>query len=227
MKITLKAVVSTSETLEPWQEQLLGRVFRCPVANEYGARDAGILAYRCPEGCMHITAENCVIEVLSPKTHEPLGVGESGVLAVTDLHNLSSRGCGICLGTLPEFRVKHAAAGGHCHYSRMSRGEKMICFWGTTACWSTVILSGSCCARCRAWARSSSGRNRSTKPGLLLVRQTPDAIIDEASILAQLKKVLPDTVVAIEYVDEITPTTSGKLRYAIRECPLPDGRKTS
>ena len=62
---------------------------------------------------------------------------------------------------------------------------------------------------------------------LLLVRQTPDAVIDEASILAQLKKVLPDTVVAIEYVDEIAPTASGKLRYAIRECPLPDGRKTS
>ena len=36
---------------------------------------------------MHITAENCVIEVLSPKTHEPLEKGESGVLAVTDLHN--------------------------------------------------------------------------------------------------------------------------------------------
>ena len=47
------------------------------------------------------------------------------------------------------------------------------------------------------------------------------------AILAQLKKVLPDTVVAIEYVDEIAPTASGKLRYAIRECPLPDGRKTS
>ena len=61
---------------------------------------------------------------------------------------------------------------------------------------------------------------------LFLVRQTPDAEIDETSILAQLKKVLPDTVVMIEYVDKIAPTASGKLRYAIRECPLPDCQKS-
>lgn len=151
LKITLKAVVSTSETLEPWQEQLLGRVFRCPVANEYGARDAGILAYRCPEGCMHITAENCVIEVLSPKTHEPLGVGKSGVLAVTDLHNFVQPRLRYLLGDVAGISGEACRCGGHCHYSRMSRGEKMICFWGTMARWSTVILSGSCCARCRAW----------------------------------------------------------------------------
>ena len=96
----------------------------------------------------------------------------------------------------------------------------MICFWGTMARWSTVILSGSCCARFQFRQKSQY------EARLLLVRQTPDAVIDEASILAQLKKVLPDTVVAIEYVDEIAPTASGKLRYAIRECPLPDGRKT-
>lgn len=85
--LSLKAVVSTSETLEKWQEELLSRVFRCPVANEYGARDAGILAYTCPEGGIHITAENCVIEVLDPVTHEPVPDGTSGILAITDLTN--------------------------------------------------------------------------------------------------------------------------------------------
>ena len=85
--LTLKAVVSTSETLEPWQAELLEKVFRCPVANEYGARDAGILAYTCPQGGIHITAENCIIEVLDPVTHEPLPDGQSGLLAITDLTN--------------------------------------------------------------------------------------------------------------------------------------------
>ena len=85
--LSLKAVVSTSETLEKWQEELLSRVFRCPVANEYGARDAGILAYTCPDGGIHITAENCVIEVLDPVTHEPVPDGTSGILAITDLTN--------------------------------------------------------------------------------------------------------------------------------------------
>lgn len=50
LKITLKAVVSTSETLEPWQEQLLGRVFRCPVANEYGRARRGNSCLPVPGG---------------------------------------------------------------------------------------------------------------------------------------------------------------------------------
>lgn len=72
---------------EKWQEDLIARVFDCPVANEYGARDAGILAYTCPSGGIHITAENCIIEVLDPVTYEPVPNGQSGVLAITDLTN--------------------------------------------------------------------------------------------------------------------------------------------
>lgn len=72
---------------EKWQEDLIARVFDCPVANEYGARDAGILAYTCPSDGIHITAENCIIEVLDPVTYEPVLNGQSGVLAITDLTN--------------------------------------------------------------------------------------------------------------------------------------------
>ena len=72
---------------EKWQEDLIARVFDCPVANEYGARDAGILAYTCPSGGIHITAENCILEVLDPVTYEPVPNGQSGVLAITDLTN--------------------------------------------------------------------------------------------------------------------------------------------
>ena len=59
----------------------------CPVANEYGARDAGILAYTCPSGGIHIIAENCIIEVLDPVTYEPVPNGQSGMLAITNLTN--------------------------------------------------------------------------------------------------------------------------------------------
>lgn len=72
---------------EKWQEDLIARVFDCPVANEYGARDAGILAYTCPSGGIHITAENCILEALDPVTYEPVPNGQSGVLAITDLTN--------------------------------------------------------------------------------------------------------------------------------------------
>ena len=226
LKITLKAVVSTSETLEPWQEQLLGRVFRCPVANEYGARDAGILAYRCPEGCMHITAENCVIEVLSPKTHEPLGVGKSGVLAVTDLHNFVQPRLRYLLGDVAGISGEACRCGRTLPLLTHVEGREDDLLLGHDGALVHGNIIGQLLRPVPGVGAFQFRQKSQYEARLLLVRQTPDAVIDEASILAQLKKVLPDTVVAIEYVDEIAPTASGKLRYAIRECPLPDGRKT-
>ena len=85
----LKVIVSTAETLTETQKAILESVFGCPVANEYGARDAGILAYSCPEGRLHISAENILIEVLDPITLRPLPVGGTGLLAVTDLNNFA------------------------------------------------------------------------------------------------------------------------------------------
>ena len=227
LKITLKAVVSTSETLEPWQEQLLGRVFRCRVANEYGARDAGILAYRCPEGCMHITAENCVIEVLSPKTHEPLEKGESGVLAVTDLHNFVQPRLRYLLGDVAGISGEACRCGRTLPLLTHVEGREDDLLLGHDGVLVHGNIIGQLLRPVPGVGAFQFRQKSQHEARLLLVRQTPDAVIDEASILAQLKKVLPDTVVAIEYVDEIAPTASGKLRYAIRECPLPDGRKTS
>lgn len=85
----LKAVVSTSETLSDFRRQSIGDTFACPVLNEYGARDAGILGYECRCGHLHITAENCILEVVDPVTLEPAAPGQSGLVVTTDLNNLA------------------------------------------------------------------------------------------------------------------------------------------
>lgn len=85
----LKAVVSTSETLYDHQRQRLQEVFGSPVLNEYGARDAGILGYECPCGHLHLSAENCILEVVDPVTFEPVLPGQSGLVVTTDLNNLA------------------------------------------------------------------------------------------------------------------------------------------
>lgn len=85
----LKAVVSTSETLSDTQRQVIQDTFGRPVLNEYGARDAGILGYECPCGHLHLTAENCILEVVDPITLEPVAPGQSGLVVTTDLNNLA------------------------------------------------------------------------------------------------------------------------------------------
>jgi hypothetical protein len=47
-------------------EEAIEAAFGCFVANEYGARDAGILAYECPQGGMHLTNENLILGEFAP-----------------------------------------------------------------------------------------------------------------------------------------------------------------
>jgi phenylacetate-CoA ligase len=54
------------------------------VANGYGGRDAGFIAHACPEGNMHITAEDIIVEIVDPEGRA-LPAGETGEIVVTHL----------------------------------------------------------------------------------------------------------------------------------------------
>ena len=74
----------TSERLYDEQRLQIIRTFGCPVANGYGSRDAGFIAHECPQGGMHITAEDIIVEIVSPNG-KSLSPGESGEIVVTHL----------------------------------------------------------------------------------------------------------------------------------------------
>ncbi len=74
----------TSEKLYEHQREIITEVFGCPVANGYGGRDAGFIAHACPEGGMHITAEDIVVEIVD-REGRALPPGESGEIVVTHL----------------------------------------------------------------------------------------------------------------------------------------------
>ena len=72
----------TSERLYDDQRADIEEVFRCSVANGYGGRDAGFIAHQCPEGGLHITAEDILVEIVDPAGN-PLPPGERGEIVVT------------------------------------------------------------------------------------------------------------------------------------------------
>jgi len=80
----IRVAFVTAERLYDDQHQIIARVFGCKVANGYGGRDAGFIAHECPAGGMHITAEDIIVEIVSPDG-TPLPVGESGEIVVTHL----------------------------------------------------------------------------------------------------------------------------------------------
>ncbi len=78
----LKVVVLTGEPLYAFQRREIEQAFGCPVAREYGSGEVGCLAFECPEGTLHLTAESAYLEA-PPDPQLP----EGGRILVTSLHN--------------------------------------------------------------------------------------------------------------------------------------------
>lgn len=83
-QLGIRVVFVTSEKLYDAQRALISTVFGCPVANGYGARDAGFIAHECPDGCLHISAEDMIVETVK-SDGRPAAVGEAGEIVVTHM----------------------------------------------------------------------------------------------------------------------------------------------
>jgi phenylacetate-CoA ligase len=87
LRFSPKGIIVTAEMLLPAQREAIQAAFGAPVINEYGARDGGLLAYECPEGSMHVVAENVFLEV-DPAT-TPDEEPSRGDVLVTNLESFA------------------------------------------------------------------------------------------------------------------------------------------
>ena len=79
-----RAIVTTSETLQPAWRQRIEEAFGVPVFDEYGCNDGGVLAQSCRRGRFHLADNVSLVEVLDGDTVCPPGV--EGDVTVTNLH---------------------------------------------------------------------------------------------------------------------------------------------
>ena len=82
--VGIRVAFVTSEQLYDDQRAQIEKTFGCRVANGYGGRDAGFIAHQCPEGEMHITAEDIIVEIID-REGKVLPPGSSGEIVVTHL----------------------------------------------------------------------------------------------------------------------------------------------
>ncbi|MFH1690369.1 MAG: hypothetical protein ABIE42_09060 [Candidatus Eisenbacteria bacterium] len=82
-----RAVATTAGTLLPHMREKIGQVFRAPIFDRYGTREAGLIATECDrhQG-LHLMGETTVLEILDRNGRE-VGVGESGETVATNLWN--------------------------------------------------------------------------------------------------------------------------------------------
>lgn len=80
----IKVAFVTSEKLYDEQRRIISETYGCPVANGYGARDAGFIAHECPAGSLHISAEDIIVETVRADG-TPTVAGEAGEIVVTHM----------------------------------------------------------------------------------------------------------------------------------------------
>ena len=80
--IDLSVIITTGEVLYDFQRELIENSFNCRVANEYGATEAGIIAFECLEGNMHINSDHVYVETVGS-----VGPNAVGDIVVTELNN--------------------------------------------------------------------------------------------------------------------------------------------
>lgn len=84
-RLNLQGICTTAEILYAHQRSLIESVFRCPVINEYGCAEVGVISFQCPERGMHISCENVFVEFIQNKDKDyPQHLHE---IIVTDLNN--------------------------------------------------------------------------------------------------------------------------------------------
>jgi phenylacetate-CoA ligase len=211
----IKVAFVTSERLYPEQRALIGRTFGCPVANGYGGRDAGFIAHECPQGGMHITAEDIVVEILDA-AGQPVPPGASGEIVVTHL----------ATGDFPFIRYRTGDIGAL---------ASALC-----ACGRTLPLLRDIEGRSTDFVIAADGTVLHGLALIYIVRELPGItafkIIQESLALVRVQLVLAHAIdaalrdrivagvrqrlgasvaVAVEQVDAIAPEASGKFRYVV------------
>lgn len=220
-KLGIKVAFVTSERLYDEQRKLISEVFGCPVANGYGARDAGFIAHECPHGSLHISAEDIIVETVDAEGR-PTPPGVAGEIVVThmataefpfvryrtgDVGVLSNNmcSCGLTLPVLSELQGRTT--------------DFVIAHDGTIMHGLALIYTVRDLPGVESFKILQVSLDR-TEVQLVTNGQFDGA--SEHRIVSDFKARLGRSVeVIVQHVDEIKPEKSGKFRYVVSRVVLP------
>jgi phenylacetate-CoA ligase len=218
-----KAILTSCETLFPYQRDVIERSFDCEVYDYYSGRDTTFHAGECSAHAgYHMAMENAVVEFI--KNDEPVAAGEIGKMVITDLQNyampfiryeigdlgmLSSEPCS-CGRTLP--LIKEIS--GRIRDVIVTKDGKYL----TGAFISTLFYDNTGLTK---GIQQYQFIQKTKEYAILKVVKGEDYSEDTLqSILKKINEQCRGMRIDVEFVDVILPTPSGKYRPILSEVDM-------
>lgn len=212
--LNLKAVVCTAETMYPHHRQCFDKVFNCPVVNEYGSSENGVIAFMCPKGNMHMMSDHLIIEFLNDED-EPVKTGESGRIVISDLSSYAMPLIRYDIGDIGSQLETPCSCGVTLPLMEVVEGRKQD-FIQTTE--GSLVHPAYLCYNLKI-NHIHEFRVYQNCIDRFLIQIVPSPDFDRSSekrIVSNFKQVLGhDSQFEFEYLDAIPREKSGKLRYFI------------
>lgn len=211
----IRVAFVTSERLYDDQRDDITRVFGCPVANGYGGRDAGFIAHQCPQGGMHLTAEDIIVEIID-KDGQPVPKGQAGEVVVTHLATGEFPFIRYRTGDVAVLSTKPCACGRGLPMLEEIQGRTtdfVVAADGTIMHGLAVVYPIRDITGIASFKVIQHTTSHTTVQIVLGQDCPPDV---EAKIQLGVKARLGNSVqVDVEQVTEIAPEKSGKFRYIV------------
>jgi phenylacetate-CoA ligase len=210
----LKMIVTTSEILTDADRKTVAEAFGVPVYDSYGLREGGLVGHECDRFTMHCMDEQLILETIDPDTLEPTD-GE-GELVLTNIVSRVMPMIRYRTGDIVTLSNAPCPCGRNLGSIRISGGRIADFVVTSKGVW---IPGYAFIYICRSVKGITNFQLIQEQRGQLRVLLTTDGEFPSDGIArvreAVRKRLQSDDKIAVDLVDDIPPTPSGKYRPVI------------
>ncbi len=224
---TVKAILCTSESLYPWQRELLEEVMKYRVWSFYGHSERAALAGECEKSTYyHIQPEYGIVELISKDGNAVTNQDEVGEITATGFNNLACPFIRYRTTDLAVLSNTKCECGRD--YALLSKMEGRLQFFFVDKTGSLITSFYSDEGPRNFAGKINAYQYVQNEPGKVLLNidaKNKFSISEIDAVKRDFLDFYPRFDIEIEFVDHIPRTKSGKFKFLVQKLPIEFGGK--